>query len=131
MLTLFIIFWRYTSLMLGAIYFYAKMRYNLLKFRLRYDINPRSRSEHIVFINISHALSYIANPSGFISLINSLEFINVGVGNHMETCVFKHFFCLCIISNTKNNISVFFCASHKCVKIFHIDICFIKDIKCH
>ncbi len=28
----------------------------------RYDTNPRSRSEHIEFVNISNALAYIENP---------------------------------------------------------------------
>ena len=36
--------------------------------QMRYDTNPRSRSEHIACLHISYNLLYIANPQGFISL---------------------------------------------------------------
>ena len=47
--------------------------------RKRYDINPRSRSEHIACLHISHASAYIVNPLRIYIAVakpHKLQFVN-------------------------------------------------------
>ena len=54
-----------------ARYFYYAKSICFRNTQTRYDINPRSRSEHIrVLQHISNAPAYIENPYGFISMQN-------------------------------------------------------------
>ena len=48
----------------------------------------------------------------------------------MEACVCKSGFGSSVISNTENDVRVFFGAGKKRVEVFQVDICFIKHVEC-